>query len=121
MSLYAQGIIRIISEPELRDAGGFKVAKFYGGIQEGKDKNGNYINNAIDVEIWGKQAEALANNLHKGDSFQATGNIHRQEWEGKDGKRSKHVFKVSRFEFLPRAVDVTPTQGETMANAGMPF
>lgn len=121
MSLYAQGTIRIVGQPEVIKVGDTSVAKFYGGISEGKDKNGNWINNAIDVEIWGKQAEVLTNRLSKGDSFFAHGQILRQEWEGKDGKRSKHVLRVIRFEFLPKAVDVTPTEAETMASAGMPF
>jgi len=121
MSLFAQGIIRIVSQPEIIKVGDTSVAKFYGGINEGKDKNGNWVNNAIDVEIWGKQAEVLSTRLSKSDSFFAHGQIFRQEWEGKDGKRSKHVFRVNRFEFLPRPVDVTPTEAETMASAGMPF
>jgi hypothetical protein len=51
MSLYATGIIRIISDPALRSFdSGTMVANFAGGIMEGKDKQGNYINNAIDVE-----------------------------------------------------------------------
>jgi len=106
MSLYASGIIRIISDPTLRsfDSGNV-VANFAGGIQEGKDKNGNWINNVIDVEIWGKSAEVVVDRCKKGDSIFCTGNVKRQDWEDKKtgDKRSKHVLAVSRFEFLPRA------------------
>ena len=105
MSLYASGIIRIISEPQLRafDSGS-AVANFGGGIIEGKDKEGNYINNAIDVEVWGKSAELIVNRCKKGDCIMVTGNIKRQEWQDKTtgDKRSKHVLSVQRFEFLPR-------------------
>ena len=60
MSLYASGIVRLITEPALRSFdSGTTVANFAGGIIEGKDKQGNYINNAIDVEIWGKSAEEI--------------------------------------------------------------
>jgi hypothetical protein len=39
MSLYASGIVRIISEPALRSFdSGTMVANFAGGIMEGKDK-----------------------------------------------------------------------------------
>jgi hypothetical protein len=31
-----------------------QVANFVGGIMEGKDKKGDYMNNAIDIEVWGK-------------------------------------------------------------------
>jgi hypothetical protein len=40
MSLYASGIVRIITEPALRSFdSGTMVANFAGGIMEGKDKN----------------------------------------------------------------------------------
>jgi single-strand DNA-binding protein len=106
MSLYASGIIRIISDPTLKSFdSGTQVANFAGGIHEGKDKNGNWINNAIDVEIWGKSAEVIVDRCKKGDSIMVTGNLKRQDWEDKKtgDKRSKHVLAVSRFEFLPRA------------------
>ena len=106
MSLYASGVVRIISEPQLKsfDSGNV-VVNFAAGIQEGKDKDGNYINNAIDVEIWGKSAEIVYDKLKKGDSLFVTGNIRRNEWIDKDSgtKRSKHALSVVRFEFLPRS------------------
>ena len=105
MSLYASGVVRIISEPQLKlfDSGKV-VVNFAGGITEGKDKDGNYINNAIDVEIWGKSAEIVYDKLKKGDSLFVTGNIRRNEWQDKEtgDKRSKHALSVVRFEFLPR-------------------
>ena len=110
MSLYASGIIRIISDPTLRSFdSGTQVANFAGGISEGKDKNGNWINNVIDIEVWGKSAEVIVDRCKKGDSIMVTGNLKRQDWEDKKtgDKRSKHVLAVSRFEFLPRAANNT--------------
>lgn len=105
MSLYASGVVRIISEPQIKffDTG-MSVCNFGGGIQEGKDKQGNYIKNAIDVEVWGKGGEMIADNCKKGDSIMVTGSIRRQDWEDKEtGKnRSKHILNVTRFEYLPR-------------------
>lgn len=106
MSLYATGIVRIISEPQLRTFdSGTMVVNFAGGIQEGKDKDGNWINNAIDCEAWGKSAELIADRLKKGDSVFVTGAVRRQEWNDKTtgDKRSKHVLSIQRFEFMPRA------------------
>ena len=106
MSIYATGIIRIISDPQLRTFdSGTMVANFAGGIQEGKDKDGNWINNAIDCEVWGKSAELIVNKLGKGDSILVTAAIRRQEWNDKTtgDKRSKHILSVQRFEFMPRA------------------
>lgn len=110
MSLFASGIIRIISDPVLRSFdSGTQVVNFAGGIQEGKDKNGNYINNVIDVEIWGKSAEVVVDRCKKGDCIMVNGNVKRQDWEDKKtgDKRSKHVLAVSRFEFLPRTNTTT--------------
>ena len=105
MSLYATGIVRIITEPQLRTFdSGTMVANFAGGIQEGKDKDGNWINNAIDCEAWGKSAELIVDKLKKGDSILVSGNLRRQEWNDKEtgAKRSKHVLSIQRFEFVPR-------------------
>lgn len=105
MSLYASGVIRIITDPQLRAFdSGTMVANFAAGIYEGKDKNGNWINNAIDCEIWGKSAELICDKLRKGDSVFINGNVRRQEWNDKEtgAKRSKHVLSIGRFEFLPR-------------------
>jgi single-stranded DNA-binding protein len=121
MSLYASGVVRIISDPQLKSfESGNVVVNFAGGIAEGKDKDGNYINNAIDVEIWGKSAEIVYDKLKKGDSLFVTGNIRRNEWATRMTpeleqacseypevlklieKRSKHSLSVARFEFLPR-------------------
>jgi single-strand DNA-binding protein len=106
MSLYTTGIIRIITEPQLRTFdSGTMVANFAGGIQEGKDKDGNWINNAIDCEAWGKSAEFIVDKLKKGDSILVSGNLRRQEWSDKEtgAKRSKHVLSIARFEFMPRS------------------
>ncbi len=121
MSLYATGIVRIITDPQLRAfESGTMVTNFAGGIQEGKDKDGNWINNAIDCEAWGKSAELIVDKLKKGDSILVTGPIRRQEWNTRltpelqqacaqypevaklIEKRSKHVLTVNRFEFMPR-------------------
>ena len=110
MSLFASGIIRIISDPVLRSFdSGTIVANFAGGIQEGKDKNGNYINNVIDIEIWGKSAEVVVDRCKKGDCIMVNGNVKRQDWEDKKtgDKRSKHVLAANRFEFLPRTNTTT--------------
>lgn len=111
MSLYASGVVRIISEPQRKSLdSGNVVVNFAGGINEGKDKEGNYINNAIDLEIWGKGAEIVFDKLSKGDSLFVTGNIRRNEWMDKDSgtKRSKHSLSVARFEFLPRPASSEP-------------
>ena len=122
MTLQAQGIIRLITDPETTPVGQTTVTKFFGGIQEGKDKNGNYINNSIDCECWGKSGETVQSYLAKNDSFVAIGQSMRNEWEGKDGKRIKHIFKITRMEFLPKPKADAPTQAVASAvDASCPF
>ena len=122
MTLQAQGIIRIITAPETTQVGDTTVTKLYGGISEGKDKNGEYINNAIEVVAWGKTGELIQNSFVKGDSFFANGTIRLESWEGKDGKRNKHTFKLNRMEFLPKPNSDTPQQAHTaVVDSGIPF
>ncbi|NDD69687.1 MAG: hypothetical protein EBZ29_09995 [Synechococcaceae bacterium WB9_4xC_028] len=114
MSLYANGIIRIITKPEARYfESGTLVVNFAASLYEGKDKNGNYIKNAIDVEVWGRVGETILERCNLMDSIMVTGSIKRQEWEDREtgAKRSKHVLSVARFEFLPRNTnDNAPAQ-----------
>ena len=105
MSLYVNGLVRIITKPEARYLeSGNTVVNFVGGIHEGKDKSGNYIKNAIDCEVWGKVGETILERCSLMDSIMVTGSIRRQDWEDREtgAKRSKHVLNIGRFEFLPR-------------------
>jgi len=114
MSLYANGIVRIISKPAARYfESGTMVVNFAGGLHEGKDRNGNYIKNVIDCEAWGKVAETILERCNLMDSIMVTGSIRRQDWEDRETgvKRSKHVLSIVRFEFLPRNTsDDAPAQ-----------
>ena len=104
MSLYANGIVRIITKPEARYfESSTVVVNFVGGLHEGKDRNGNYIRNAIDCEAWGKTGAAILERCNLMDSIMVTGHIKRHEWQDREtgAKRSKHVLSIGRFEFLP--------------------
>ena len=104
MSLYTTGTIRVLTEPELKNINETPLVTFLGGSFEGKNKNGEYINNSIDCEIWGNQANIILEWVDKGGCFLATGQILMDEWEDKEtGKpRRKHKFKIGRVELLPR-------------------
>ena len=111
MSIYASGIVRIISEPALRKFdSGSAVLNFAGSILEGKDKNDQFIENIMDIEVWGENSANVIQKYCKlKDCIFVSGVIKMQTWEDKDtGKsRSKHIISVSRFEFLPRAANNT--------------
>lgn len=116
MSLYATGVIRILTEPQLKSFdSGTMVCSFIGGIPEGKDKNGNYLNNAIEVEAWGKSAEVITDRCSKGDCILISGNIRQQTWNDKNtgDKRNKHTLSVARFEFLPRTASANTSSTAT--------
>ncbi len=125
MSLYAHGIVRILTDPDARYfESGSSVVKFLGGLSEGKDKNGNYINNSIEVEAWNQSGEVITNYCKKGSSVMATGNIRQEEWEDREtgAKRRKHVFKVNRFELMPRSDDSgSPAPAPAAAAAPSPL
>ena len=95
MSIYASGIIRIISDMRLKTFdSGTVVLNFAAGINEGKDKNDKYIENVIDVEVWGENsANAIQKYCNVKDCIFVSGVIKMQTWQdtntGKD--RRKHV------------------------------
>ena len=108
MSLYAQGNVRVLTDPDVKYfESGSSVVKFLGGLNEGKDKDGNYINNSIEVEVWNKTGDVIINYCPKGSSVFISGNVRQEEWDDKDtgAKRRKHVLKAGRVELLPRAGD----------------
>ena len=114
MSLNTTGIIKILTEPELKEINGTALLTFYGASQEGKNKNGEFINNAIDCEIWGNQANTVLEYVGKLGSFQASGQILMDEWPDKQTgqTRKKHKFKINRVELLPRTKEDTPAQAD---------
>ena len=121
MSLYAQGVVRVLTDPDVKYfESGKSVVKFLGGLSEGKDKNGNYIQNSIEVEAWDKTGEVIVNYAPKGSNVLVSGNVRQEEWDDKETgvKRRKHVLKAARIELLPRAGD---GNGATAPAAASPF
>lgn len=105
MSLYASGLVRVITDPEARYfESGTSVVKFFGGLSEGKDKDGEYIKNGIDVEAWNKTGQVIMDYAPKGSVIHVSGNVVREEWMDREtgAKRSKHVLKASRVELLSK-------------------
>lgn len=54
-----------------------------------------------EVTFWGKQAEALAQYLHKGDPFFCEGKLRKEEWTDKEGKTQRKTKVTGEgFQFL---------------------
>jgi len=56
---------------------------------------------AIDIELWGKRAEAFTEHHDKGSHVYLEGNLKMEQWEDKETKknRSKLSLKVSDWQF----------------------
>jgi single-strand DNA-binding protein len=59
---------------------------------QGRDPSRNFI----DVEVWGKYAEALADAARKGRPVTVSGSLVMDEWKDKEtgGTRSKHKVRI---------------------------
>jgi single-strand DNA-binding protein len=69
----------------------------------------------VDMTLWGKQAETLAQYLKKGKYLFVEGKLKLEKWELEDGtKRSKISVTVDKVTFAPRSNDV----GEVDSEAG---
>lgn len=55
----------------------------------------------VDVVVWNKLAEAMANNLSKGSRIGVTGKLIQQTWQTKEGdKRSTYKVQADSIQFL---------------------
>ena len=58
----------------------------------------------IPVVAWGKSAEFLANNFHKGDPIVVSGRLQMRSWEDKNGnKRVSAEVVADRLYFVPKS------------------
>lgn len=79
---------RLTKDPELKVLpGGKSVAQFVLAVNSNfKDKDGKNRVDFHPIQVWGKLAEACANNLEKGRLIMVTGNVRNNNYEGADGK-----------------------------------
>lgn len=57
----------------------------------------------VDINVWGKQAEACAEYLNKGRGVLVEGRLSYRTWETQEGqRRSKHEVVADRVHFLPK-------------------
>ena len=84
--------------------GGSTVGNFGMAVnRKWKDAKGNAKDETlfVDITAWGKQAETLANYVHKGDPLFVEGRLKLDQWQDKDGgKRSKISVVLEGFQFI---------------------
>lgn len=97
---------RLGIDPELRyTQGGQAVANFRMATDESYfDKNTNQKVEKCEwhsVVVWGKQAEPVANYLHKGSQAYVEGSLQTRQWEDQNGQtRYTTEIKAQRVQFL---------------------
>ena len=57
----------------------------------------------LSCEAWSKGAETIAQYFKKGDPIIIHASAKTEQWETEGVKRSKTVFRVNKFEFVPRS------------------
>ena len=92
--------------PELRETtGGATVGNFGLAMNERyKTRNGEDKEDVcfVDIEVWGRQAEACGQHLHRGAPALIEGRLRSNTWEDKQtGKpRTKMLVRADRVQFL---------------------
>lgn len=116
---------RLVKDPELRyiPGSGKAVANMTLAVNRPfKDsKTGNYEADFIQIQVWGKSAENVANYLSKGSQAGVSGRLQIRSYEGQDGQR-KWIAEVvaDRVEFLDSKGGKDASKGAKNANEGTP-
>ena len=94
----------LVRDPEIKySQSGVAVCTFTVAQEEFRKGGESYVH-YIECVAFGKQAEAISNNLGKGSKVFVQGSIDQQRWENNEGKkRSKLQVKAFSVEFGARA------------------
>ncbi len=95
---------RVGKDPEISQVGQNKVAKFSLAVFAGKDKEGNYVSDWFNIEMWGRQAE-LCTMIKKGYQICVNGKIKIEKYT--QNNQEKTIVKViaSTFTICSNPVD----------------
>lgn len=117
-------VARLARDPELRStAGGTSVCELRVAYNVSKkvgdswEDEGQFVN----VTIWGKQGEAVARNLTKGQRIGVTGRLNHRTWEDKEGnRREAHSIIADRIQYLTPKSEVQNDSAPAQARAAAP-
>lgn len=125
------GVGRFTRDPELKAVGETHVCEFSLAVNEYRKVGGERKKFAhfFDFVIWDKAAEVVNQYCNKGDMIEVRATPRQDKWVDSQsgGNRSRIVFRVDEFSFLPRGTggndtasapepqepDVAPDDGET--------
>ena len=117
----AFGVGRFVADPVLHQVNETQVCKFSLAINEYRRVNGERkkFPHFFDFECWDKAAELIAKWRHKGDLIEFYATARQQKWNDKNTgePRSKVMFRMDDFTFLPRANPSTTNEdGEDVSD-----
>jgi len=93
---------RLCADVEVRSVGDTKVASIRLAIDDSyKSRDGTKVDRAVfvDVEAWGKQADACASYLSKGSRVAVCGKLAMDQWEDKETGQKRSKLKVRADDF----------------------
>lgn len=107
---------RLTRDPELKEVGqGISVANFALAVERDyKNQAGEKEVDFIDVQVWRKLAEVVANNLQKGRLVAVEGRLQVRSYEKDGQKRRVSEVVAERVQFL----DWPKEQGENFGGFG---
>ena len=118
------GIVRLVRDPELRDAGGTPVCNMRVAFNTRRKVGGEWteVGNFIDAAAFGRTAELCAQYLAKGREVFVDGRLEIREWEQEGEKRSAPQIVLDQVKFIgskgESGSDVEPSSG---SDSDVPF
>ena len=95
----------LVQDPVTKDVGDTSVTNFSIAVNR-KYKSGDKLKeevNFLDMVAWDKGGESIAKFFKKGDPILLYCSARQETWTSSEGSpRSKIVFRVERFDFLPK-------------------
>lgn len=88
----------VVSDPETRSTtSGKTIATVRLAVNNPLNENDSLF---IDVDVWEKQAEFVANHVKKGSAISVIGRLKQDSWEKDGQKRSKILVVAERINFV---------------------
>ena len=96
------GIVRLVRDPELRDAGGTPACNMRVAWNTRRKVSGEWteVGNFIDVAAFGRTAELCAQYLARGRECFVDGRLEIREWEQEGEKRSAPQIVLDQVKFI---------------------
>jgi single-strand DNA-binding protein len=117
------GVGRFVRDPDMKAVNDTHVCEFSLAVNEFRKVGGERKKFAhfFDFVIWDKAAEVINEYCNKGDLIEVRATPRQDKWQDKDGNnRSRIVFRVDEFSFLPRSTN-NATQTEEAEDGTDPF